>query len=133
MDYGGRLFRPVEMSETSQTGTDTIFKYEQIGDMVTATYSGGSIKFGQIIGRVDAAGILEMRYQHIDHAGELRTGQCTTTPEILPGGKMRLHESWRGPAETKQKARVFLKKFKLPRRPSSEFSRVPLDAQPGRK
>lgn len=95
MHYGGRLFRPIEASGTSQTGTDTIFKYEQVGDMVTATYSGGDIKFGQIIGRVNADGILDMRYQHMDRDGELMTGYCITTPVILPSGKMRLHEKWR--------------------------------------
>ena len=63
--------------------------------MVTATYSGGNIRFGQIIGRVDPDGILEMRYQHLDRDGELMTGYCKTTPEILPSGKMRLHEKWR--------------------------------------
>ena len=61
MYYGGRLFRPVKTSDTSQTGADTIFKYEQNGDMVTATYSGGNIRFGQIIGQVDETGTLDMR------------------------------------------------------------------------
>ena len=95
MWYGGRLFRPIETSDSSQTNSDTIFKYEQKENMVTATYSGGNIKFGQIIGLVDAAGILEMRYQHVDRNGELMTGYCTTTPETLPGGKIRLHERWK--------------------------------------
>ena len=95
MRYGGRLFRPVKTSGASQIGDDTIFKYEQIEDMVTATYSGGNIRFGQIIGRVDEDGVLDMRYQHMDRSGALMTGHCKTTPEILPGGKLRLHESWR--------------------------------------
>lgn len=94
MHYGGRLFRPVESSETSQTGTDTIFKYEQTGDLVIATYSGGSVKFGQIIGRMNPDGILDIRYQHIDRDNVLMTGVCTTTPEILSSGKLRLHEQW---------------------------------------
>jgi len=95
MYYGGRLFRPIEASDSSQTNTDTIFKYEQNDDLVTATYSGGNIQFGQIIGKVDANGILDMRYQHVDRNGELMTGYCKTTPEILPNGKIRLHEKWR--------------------------------------
>ena len=95
MYYGGRLFRPIESSDSSQTNTDTIFKYEQNDDLVTATYSGGNIQFGQIIGKVDANGILDMRYQHVDRNGELMTGYCKTTPEILPNGKIRLHEKWR--------------------------------------
>lgn len=95
MYYGGRLFRPIETSDSSQTSEDTIFKYEQIGDRVTATYSGGNIKFGQIIGLVDADGILNMRYQHVNENDDLMTGWCITTPEMLPSGKIRLHEKWK--------------------------------------
>ena len=94
MRYGGRLFRPVKASETSQTDTDTIFKYEQVGDLVTATYSGGKIRYGHLIGRVDDAGILDMRYHHMDRQGQLMTGVCTSTPEVLPSGRLRLHETW---------------------------------------
>ena len=111
MYYGGRLFRPVETSDTSQTGTDTIFKYEQNGDMVTATYSGGNIRFGQIIGQVDEHGTLDMRYQHIDRDGELMTGYCTTTPEVLPGGKIRLHEKWRWTCGHRAKGRSILEEI----------------------
>ena len=92
--YGGRLFKPVSASDGSQTNSETIFKYEQRDDLVTATYSGGDIEYGQIIGLVDETGILRMRYQHLDVYGDFRTGICLTKPEILPGNKLRLHESW---------------------------------------
>ena len=111
MRYGGRLFRPVKTSDSSQTSEDTIFKYEQIDDMVTATYSGGNIKFGQIIGQVDDDGILNMRYQHMDQTGELKTGYCTTTPEFLPNGKMRLHERWRWTCGHRAKGRSILEEI----------------------
>jgi hypothetical protein len=92
--YGGRLFRPVESSESSQTNLDTIFKYEQVGDLVTATYSGGDIRYGHVLGYVNDAGILDMRYHHMDREGRLLTGICTTTPETLLSGQLRLHEVW---------------------------------------
>ena len=111
MYYGGRLFRSVETSDSSQTGADTIFKYEQEDDLVTATYSGGQIRFGQIIGRVAEDGTLEMRYQHVDRDGELMTGYCTTTPEILPSGKMRLHEKWRWTCGHRAKGRSTLEEI----------------------
>jgi len=111
MWYGGRLFRSVESSDSGQVSSETIFKYEQSGDMVTATYSGGEIKFGQIIGHVDADGILDMRYQHIDRGGELKTGYCTTTPEVLHGGKLRLHERWRWTCGHRAKGRSILEEI----------------------
>lgn len=94
MWYGGRLFRPIEMSESSETTRDTIFKYEQVGDLVMATYSGGKVRYGQLIGKVRTDGKLDMRYQHMDRRGHLKTGLCLTTPEFLPGGLLRLHEAW---------------------------------------
>lgn len=92
--YGGRLFRPVTTSETSQTSSDTIFKYEQLGWRVTATYSGGDIQFGHLIGIMDEYGVMEARYHHLDQNWELRTGSCITSPEILDNGRLRLHEDW---------------------------------------
>jgi len=109
--YGGRLFRPVKSSDTSQTDTDTLFKYEQVENLVTATYSGGHIRFGQLIGRVDGDGILDMRYHHMDRDGRLMTGFCTTTPELLPSGQLRLHESWQWTCGDKSKGTSVLEEI----------------------
>ena len=92
--YGGRLFRAVSSDENGQVDSETIFKYEQHGTLVTATYSGGRIHFGQILGQMRDNGQLDMRYHHVTHAGELMTGICITTPEFTETGKMRLHERW---------------------------------------
>ncbi|WP_313187142.1 hypothetical protein [Sphingobacterium siyangense] len=36
-----------------------------------------------------------MRYHHINTAGEIMTGLCRSTPEILKDGRIRLHEEWK--------------------------------------
>ncbi|RKQ69066.1 hypothetical protein DES40_1846 [Litorimonas taeanensis] len=92
--YGGRLFRPVTTNGASETTSETIFKYEQKFDLVTGTYSGGEIEFGQLIATIQPNGNLDMRYQHRNKSGELMTGHCHSVPEIMPDGKMRLHETW---------------------------------------
>ena len=92
--YGGRLFRPVETQGNSQTGSDTIFKYEQKGDLLTGKYSGGDILYGHLIGSVDDRGKINMRYHHMTVDGILMTGKCRSRPEILDNGKIRLHERW---------------------------------------
>ncbi len=92
--YGGRLFRPASMTGASDTGSDTIFKYEQRRDLLTGTYSGGNISFGHLIGLVDDGGRIDMRYHHLTIDGELKTGICRSVPEFLDSGKIRLHESW---------------------------------------
>jgi hypothetical protein len=35
-----------------------------------------------------------MRYHQVNDKGELMTGICRSTPELLPNGKIRLHEQW---------------------------------------
>jgi len=94
INYDGRLFRPVS-NENGEVGADTVFAYQQTGRIVTATYSGGSIQVGHLLGLVDDDGHIELSYHQVNTSGELRTGVCHTTPEILPDGRLRLHEEWR--------------------------------------
>jgi hypothetical protein len=78
-----------------EVGDETIFRYRQNGDLAWADYSGGDICFGTLIAKVLPDGSLDVRYQHLNAAGELMTGVCSSTPEILPDGRIRLHEKWR--------------------------------------
>ena len=93
--YDGRRFRSVENSETGEVGPETVFVYSQDGDVVSATYRGGDVRFGTLIATVDGEGNLDARYGHVNASGELMTGECRTTPEVLPDGRLRLHEEWR--------------------------------------
>jgi hypothetical protein len=61
---------------------------------VWAEYRGGEIIFGNLIAKVFDDDSLEMSYQHLNLSGELMTGKCLSTPEILPDGKIRLFEQW---------------------------------------
>ena len=35
-----------------------------------------------------------MRYQYVNEKGEIMTGRCHSIPELLPDGRLRLHETW---------------------------------------
>ena len=94
MDYGGRRFGSVENSASGEVGPETVFEYRQEGDVVWATYSGG-VRFGTLIGRRGDDDRLDARYGHVNGAGELITGECRSTPEVLSDGRVRLHEEWR--------------------------------------
>lgn len=94
INYNGKIFRPTNSSKNSETSNDTVFTYKQNGAILTADYAGGNIKKGHLIGLVDATGVIEMRYHQINTNNQLMTGKCTSTPEILPNGKIRLHEKW---------------------------------------
>ncbi len=96
VNYDGRRFRSVENSETGEVGPETVFGYRQDGDdVVSATYEGGGVRFGTLIATVDDEGNLDARYGHVNASGELMTGECRSTPEALPDGRIRLHEEWR--------------------------------------
>lgn len=95
IDYNNRRFRSIENSATGEVGAETIFTYHQSGDIVWAEYSGGSIARGHLIATSGLDGALNMRYHHINISGELMTGECRSTPELLPDGRIRLHEEWR--------------------------------------
>ena len=109
--YGGRLFRPVDTEGSSQTGTDTIFKYDQKADLLTGKYSGGDILYGHLIGRVDENGKINMRYHHMTVDGILMTGKCRSRPEILDNGKIRLHERWQWTCGDFSKGRSILEEI----------------------
>jgi hypothetical protein len=94
INYNNKIFRPISNTENGETSNDTIFKYRQIGNILTSEYSGGKIKSGHLIGLVDENGNIDMRYHQVNHEGEIMTGICKSIPEILENGKIRLHENW---------------------------------------
>ena len=94
MNYNHKKFRPLHNSENGETSPETIFVYQQQGNILTSTYEGGQIVKGHLMGMVDSEGNIDMRYHQVNTKGELMTGICQSKPEILPSGKIRLHETW---------------------------------------
>ena len=94
MNYNNKRFRPVSSSLNSETSSETFFLYKKNGNILTCSYKGGNIIEGHLIGIVDQHGNINMRYHQVNIKGQLMTGICTSKPEILPNGKIRLHESW---------------------------------------
>lgn len=95
VNYDGRRFSSVENSATGEVGPETVFQYRQDGDVVQASYEGGSVRRGTLIATVDGEGRLDARYAHVNASGDLMTGECRSTPEVLADGRIRLHEEWR--------------------------------------
>ena len=94
LNYDGRVFRTVSNSNGGDVGRETTFRYRQAGDVVWATYEGGSILFGTLLARVDSGGNLDMRYEHLLRDGTFKTGRCASRPEFLADGRLRVHERW---------------------------------------
>ncbi|MEZ0485271.1 n-acetylglutamate synthase [Fibrella aquatica] len=94
ISYDNKTFRAVSNTQNGETSLDTVFHYRQTGTILTANYSGGRIVTGHLLGLVDENGHLDFRYHQLNTEGKLMTGWCRSVPEILPTGKIRLHETW---------------------------------------
>lgn len=94
INYHNKTFRPISNTENGETSAETVFVYQQTGNILTSEYSGGKILSGHLIGLVDDAGNIDMRYHQVNDKGEIMTGICQSRPEVLPDGRIRLHESW---------------------------------------
>lgn len=94
IDYHNKRFRVLSNSSNGEIPSNLLFHYQQKGNVLTCTYSGGEIVLGQLIGMVEESGKINIRYHQINTSGEINTGTCISTPEILENGKIRLYEEW---------------------------------------
>jgi hypothetical protein len=94
MNYNNRKFRAISNSENGEVSTDMIFHYFQDQNILYCEYAGAKIIRGSLLGKVDSLGNIEMVYHQINTKLQIMTGVCTSKPEILPNGKVRLHEKW---------------------------------------
>ena len=75
----GKVFRSVSNTGNGEVDAETVFRYRQTADIVTADYSGGSIVAGHLIARRLAGGRLDMRYHHLNDKGDFMLGKCLST------------------------------------------------------
>ena len=94
INYNNKKFRALSNSDNGEIGSDLIFQYKQQNNILRCEYAGGEIIKGHLIGIVHENGNIDMRYHQINSKGEIKTGKCLSTPEILPNGKITLHEDW---------------------------------------
>ena len=88
-----KKFKALENSNNGEVSSSTIFHYRQNGKVISATYTGGDIIQGFLVGKV-VENHLEFTYQHINLKMELMTGKCISIPLTLPDGKIQLEEKW---------------------------------------
>ena len=94
INYNNKKFSAVQNAANGETSAETIFHYQQDGAILTATYAGGKILKGHLIGLVADDGKISMRYHQVNDKMEIMTGTCESIPEILDDGRIRLHETW---------------------------------------
>lgn len=94
VNYHNKKFKPISISNNGEVNSSMVFHYKQEGNIITCLYKGENIKRGHLIGLVDSDGNIEMRYHQVNRKSQLMTGICSTKPELMENGKIRLHESW---------------------------------------
>lgn len=94
INYHNRSFRAATLSDNSQLDSDSIFVYQQTGNILHCNYSGGEIIRGHLIGIVDANGNIDMRYHQVTKDGMILSGICHSSPTVSKEGKITLHEKW---------------------------------------
>ncbi len=90
----GRFFTAVENSPTGEVSGETVFGYHQKDNVIWAEYSGGSVVKGFLVGTMDEEHGLHFTYQHINSAGEIKSGACDSEPRV-ENGRLRFYEKWK--------------------------------------
>ncbi len=108
MNYHDKIFQPVSNSENGEVDGETFFHYKQKGNILTCTYSGNSILQGHLIGLVNEAREIDMRYHQVNIKGELMTGICRSVPKV-ENGQLFLYETWEWTSGDRSKGNSILK------------------------
>ena len=89
----GRRFQAVADVPGGDVGAQTTFEYVEAGGVVHARYAGGAVRLGFLVGtREDDR--LRFRYAQVRADGTTASGRCESRIEVLPDGRLRLHEIW---------------------------------------
>ncbi|MFF1724877.1 hypothetical protein [Streptomyces sviceus] len=95
VNYNNRFF----VSSAAETrGADhevPVAHYHQAGSVVWAEFRGGKVLLGRLVGTCDIEGTLRLAYCQALDGGTVVAGECVSTPELLPDGRIRLREEWR--------------------------------------
>jgi hypothetical protein len=91
IDYDGRRFRP---TEHGRDGEAPVASYRQSGDLLWAEFAGGAVRRGSLTGLRGQDDTIEFAYTMVLADGSIVAGRCRSTPELLPDGRIRLHERW---------------------------------------
>lgn len=91
-DFNNKIFYAVQNSENGTVNSDTIFEYKQDGNLVTADYHGGTIRYGKIIAEL-RDDKLHMLYQCLTTEGELKAGKAIADVSLVKR-KLNLKLNW---------------------------------------
>jgi hypothetical protein len=92
-NFNNKKFVLVKNSDNGQVDTETVFEYKQEGNLVTADYFGGSIKYGKIVARLEGDR-LNMLYQCLTTDNQLKAGKAIAQITLSAQNKIKLSLDW---------------------------------------
>ena len=101
-NFHNKTFYLLENSESGKVNSETVFKYQQEGNIVTAEYIGGTIKYGKIIATLNN-NILNMLYQCVTTENELKAGKAIAKISLNKDNKILLKLNWQWLNDNKEK------------------------------
>jgi hypothetical protein len=107
INLNGKRMRVATTDPQGVVSKETILMFEQIGDVVSGHYRGGSIVTGYLVGRFDDTGNLRFCYAQTDVHGRLDAGTSTGRFERLDGGRLRLIEEFQWLTRSESGTNVF--------------------------
>ena len=88
----GRRFTAVSGGVDVGTSTVFVFTEDRLSGVVTATYAGGSVAAGSLVGVRDGSRV-EFRYSHVSTAGMVESGVSVDRISVLDDGRLRMDET----------------------------------------
>jgi len=93
-NFDQKRFVGVENYDDGDLTKEVIFHYHQDGTVIRGTFEGGRVIEGKLLAEILEDGRLDMIWRYTNVDGDVVYGTCVSTPELLPDGRYRLHESW---------------------------------------
>lgn len=93
LSLDGRTLVGVANDDAGEVSPETTFQFEQEGKRVYATYSGGDIVDGHLVGTFDGTQ-WDVRYVQLNEDGETATGHSVGAVERLDDGRLRVEDEW---------------------------------------
>ena len=93
LNFNNKRFSLIENSENGKVNSETIFEYKQDGDLVTADYFGGTVRYGKIIAELKD-NKLKMLYLCLTTDNELKAGRADAEISLTENNKIKLKLNW---------------------------------------
>ncbi|MEW9547169.1 hypothetical protein [Nonomuraea sp. NPDC050783] len=93
MNYDNKVF--VSAGPQARSRDVPVGHYHQCDHVVWAEIRGGQVMAGRLVGTCDPDGTLHFGYTQVMTNGRVVTGTCTSRPEVMSDGRLRLREEWR--------------------------------------